>query len=326
MVCPIDYTKLSSGEKSLICMEGHHFPYIDEVPIMLLPDAIPTHVPHFTQTREMISKYQNDADPRESPKTENLIDPYVQREVAATCGTMYKNLIGHLKRYPIPRLPLSNGSNKVFLDIGCNWGRWCISAASDGFFVVGIDPSFKAIQAAKRVSRQLGVNAIYLVADARYLPFAANCFDVIFSYSVLQHFDKNDAKKTIMEVRRLLKPSGFSLIQMLNFYGIRNQYNMLKRNFREPVSFEVRYWTPSELKKKFSELIGPTSTFVDGFFSANVQMKDIDLLSFPYKCVISISQFLKTISRCMPFMNAFADSLYLKSQVDPCKQNGLHHL
>ncbi len=313
MVCPVDYSGLLCEKNSLTCIEGHRYPYLDDVPIMLLPDATPTHSAHFKRTRELILQQENGSNVKSSFKS-SVVDPYVQQEISATCGIMYRNLVGNLRRYPIPKFPLSNGSNRIFLDIGCNWGRWCISAAREGFFVVGIDPSFEAIQAAKRVSRQLGIKTTYLVADARFLPFAANSFDVIFSYSVLQHFDKNDTKKTLSEIHRLLKSSGFSFVQMLNAYGIRNQYNMMKRNFREPVSFEVRYWKPSELKKNFSQLIGPTSILVDGFFSANVQAEDIDLLDFKYRCVVFISQFLKTVSQYVTVMKTFADSLFLKSQ------------
>ena len=59
---------------------------------------------------------------------------------------------------------------------------------------MGIDPSLDAVLAARRVSRQLGVEASFVVGDARFLPFANDSFDTVFCYSVLQHFSKENAK------------------------------------------------------------------------------------------------------------------------------------
>src|SRR5207245_1066811 len=79
---------------------------------------------------------------------EGTIDSYVQEQVAATNGRLYIPLIGKLKRYPIPYLRMPDGDGLAFLDIGCNWGRWSMAAASKGYVVVGIDPCLDAIRAA----------------------------------------------------------------------------------------------------------------------------------------------------------------------------------
>lgn len=55
---------------------------------------------------------------------------------------------------------------------------------------MGIDPSLKAIRAARRVARQLGVEAFYIVGDNRFLPFRTETLDQFFSYSVLQHLSR----------------------------------------------------------------------------------------------------------------------------------------
>jgi ubiquinone/menaquinone biosynthesis C-methylase UbiE len=43
------------------------------------------------------------------------------------------------------------------------------------------------------------------VGDARFLPFRAGSVDVVFSYSVVQHFSKDDASREIKEVGRVLQ-------------------------------------------------------------------------------------------------------------------------
>ena len=60
--------------------------------------------------------------------------------------------------------------------------------------MVGIDPSLKGVLAARRVSRQLGVEGHFLVADGRFLPFAPRLLSRVFSYSVLQHLSKDNVQ------------------------------------------------------------------------------------------------------------------------------------
>jgi len=312
LVCPRDHHKLSLENQTLTCPLGHTYPYIDGIPIMLLSEAKATHRA-CKQTLEQAKNYTAGNHPDEEPISQDAVDPYVQKEILGTNGIMYKDLINKLTRYPIPELRLPPGSGQRFLDIGCNWGRWCISAANKGYNAVGIDPSLDAIKAARRVAKQLGLSVNYVVADARYLPFATSSFDIVYSYSVLQHFAKEDAKLSLAEVARTLKMSGTCLIQMPNIYGLRNIYNQWKRGFKRPENFEVRYWSNSELENTFKDLIGSTSLFVDGYFSLNPQTTDMDILPQKYKMVVSVSEKLRKVSENMEWMKLFADSLYVKS-------------
>ncbi len=232
---------------------------------------------------------------------------------------MYRSLIGKLPRYPIPELRLPPGHGEYFLDIGCNWGRWSISAARAGYNPVGIDVAFNSIVAARRIARQLGVSAYYLAADARYLPFAANAFDVAFSYYVLHHLDKDNVKLCLAELARTLKESGVCMIQMLNAFALRSFFTRLRRGFKQPQSFEFkpRFWKPSELTETFTQLIGPTTLAAEGFLSANAQRADKDLLPVPYRLVVTLSDTLRHISKRVGFMKYLAYSLYVTSICKP---------
>ena len=317
LVCPRDYSNLRLEDNTLICPRGHTYPYLDGIPIMLLEEEKPTHEGFFRKTFEQITSSCELHQLDDGATSEEAVDLHVQRIVAGTCGMMYKPLIGKLTSYPIPELRLPQASGQCFLDIGCNWGRWCISAARKGYAPVGIDPSLDAIWAARRVARQLEVSVIYVVADARHLPFVSNCFDVVFSYSVLQHFDKGDVRLSLAEIARTLKTSGISLIQLPNVFGLRNLYNRLRVGFREPTAFNVRYWSLSELKNTFSDFIGPTSLSVDGYFSLDAQISDIDLFPLRYRLVVYCSEILRRMSEKVQWMEYFADSLYVKSTRGP---------
>lgn len=317
LVCPRDHNRLSHLENKLVCPLGHTYPIVDGIPVMLLEDETSTQPEIFNTTLERVKSYRLSQMPNHKQDSFQLdshsVDPFVQQVISAVCGRMFKSLINKLSQYPIPELPLPKGQGRYFLDVGCNWGRWCISAAGLGYRPIGIDHNLDAIEAAYRVSRQLGISAYYLVADTRYLPFAKNSFDTAFSYSILQHFDKEVVKICLAEISRTLKHSGTCLAQMPNTLGLVNLYHQFKRAFEEPEHFEVRYWRPTELIKIFTNFIGSTTLFVDGFFSLDAQYIYKNILPFRYRIVIDCSERLKQLSKKIHWFKYCADSLFVKS-------------
>ncbi len=314
LVCPLHKGSLEFTGDKLVCREGHSFPVIDGVPVMLLKEVKLPCYPRYEDLWNRVNKYlQEKGRIYEFKGYTNSIDPYVNKIIVGTCGNLYKGLQNRLKEYPIPELILPKGNNDVFLDIGCNWGRWSISAAKKGYLTIGIDPSIDAIMAAKRVAEQYSLNVIYVVADSRFLPFDNDSFDIVFSYSVLQHFYLENVKLTLQEINRVLKHKGLSLIQMANKYGVRNLYIQSKRKFRQPEDFDVRYWSPHMLLKTFSTFIGPSYILADGFLSLNPQITDIRILPPFNRFIVITSEFLKYLSRLVPFIKYFADSVYIIS-------------
>jgi SAM-dependent methyltransferase len=297
---------------SLVCQQGHKYAVIEGIPILLVSEAEQTHI---EGKRALAVAETRDASllPQIEVK-QGEIDRFVKNAIGATNGMLYNHLVGRLTEYPIPRLRLPQGNGKLFLEIGCNWGRWCIAAARLGYRPVGIDPSLKSIRAAIRVSRQLGIDAAYAVADGRYLPFRDESFDQVFSYSVLQHLSKENTLSSLSEIRRTLHLAGSALVQMPNVFGVRCLYHQICRGFREAQDFEVRYWTPAELLSAFRETIGPAQLSVDGYFSLNVQPSDIHLLPRRYRALVQASEFLRGISERVPIMAKFADSLYITAR------------
>jgi SAM-dependent methyltransferase len=312
LVCPRDQQDLRSAGAGLVCERGHGYAVIEGIPILLVSDAEQTHI---EGARALAVAESGDAS--SLPKFNvgaNEIDPFVRNAIGATNGGLYQHLVGTLTEYPIPRLRLPPGENKLFLEVGCNWGRWCIAAARLGYRPVGIDPSLKSIRAANRVARQLGIEASYVVADGRYLPFREQSFDQIFSYSVLQHLSKENALTTLSEIRRALRPGSSALVQMPNVFGVRCLYHQMRRGFREARDFEVRYWRPAELLSAFMDKIGPSELSVDGYFSLNVQPSDLRLLPVRYRALVHASEGLRRISGKIPILTKVADSLYVNAR------------
>jgi len=187
LACPRDRTRLEVRGETLVCEEGHEYPYVDGLPVLVVDDELEPTQPGYWSRPEQIDAVRKSVPP---PVEGDEVDPYVAELIIGTHGNLYRRLARGLRRYPIPHFPLPSGAGKTLLDIGCNWGRWTISAARGGYDPIGIDPSFEAIVAAKRIAKQLRTHANYVVADARRLPFPDGSFDVVFSYGVLQHFSR----------------------------------------------------------------------------------------------------------------------------------------
>jgi 2-polyprenyl-3-methyl-5-hydroxy-6-metoxy-1,4-benzoquinol methylase len=309
--CPRDAARLELRGDVLACPQGHQYPQVDGISVLVLDDLAPNQ-PGYWATAEDIARARLEADV-EGEDVGDGVDPYVAKLIIGTCGNLYRHAAPRLRNYPIPPFPLDPPREGArLLDIGCNWGRWSIAAARAGYRVVGIDPSLEAVRAARRISRRLGVEIDYLVADARALPFSEGSFDVVFSYSVLQHLPKPDAARAVHEVGRVLASEGSCLIQMPNAYGLRNFALRARRLFREAEGFEVRYWTSRELRQVFAE-IGETSLSVDGFFSLNAQATDLELFDRRHRAIVRTSAALKRASRQMPLLTGIADSVYVRS-------------
>ena len=316
LVCPRDHGDLDAAGNVLVCAGNHRYRVVGDIPVMLLDDVPQT----LGVASESLRAGGDDAQaptPASMPPPVNGVDPYVQKAIAATGGFLYRGLIGSLTEYPIPRMRLPRAAgpgSEYLLDIGSNWGRWCVAASRLGYEPVGLDPSLEAIRAASRVARQLGVKARFVVGDARFLPFRDCVFSVVFSYSVLQHFAKPDAARAFGEAGRVLTTGGRALIQMANVYGLRCLYHQARRRFREPTGFQVRYWRPRELKEAASRLIGPTTLSVDGYFSLNPQHSDLRVLPARSRMVVRVSDALRAVSELAPPMLQFADSIYLSAR------------
>jgi 2-polyprenyl-3-methyl-5-hydroxy-6-metoxy-1,4-benzoquinol methylase/uncharacterized protein YbaR (Trm112 family) len=305
LACPRDRTRLEPHGEMLVCEQGHEFPYVDGIPVMVVDDELAPTQPAYWSDAEQIAQVRASEPP---PVEGEGVDPYVAELILGTHGNLYKHLSGGMSRYPIPDFPLPRSSGELLLDIGCNWGRWSIAAAQSGYRPIGVDPSFEAIVAARRIARQLGAATRYVVADARRLPFADGTFDVVFSYGVLQHFSKSDVATSVDEIARVVKRSGYSWVQMPNSLGALNAVRLAQRRFREGDAFEVRYWKPSELKRVFGR-IGPTELRTDGFFTLNPQKRDLDLLPARFRAVVHASEALKRVHA----PTTLADSVNVRS-------------
>lgn len=319
LACPRDKQRLELRQEDLYCPSGHKYPVISGFPVMLVDDADSTHG-YINETLEFVRRIRHSAVEvqnvfSDEPETDG-IDPFVQNEVPLTSGTLYFSVQNRLTRYPIPHTRLSPGNGERLLDVGCNWGRWTIAAANRGYRPIGIDPSIKAVAAARRVAKQLKVDAGFIVGDARFLPFSDDCFDTVFSYGVYQHLTKENTKICLRENSRVLKSGGISLVQMPNRYGIRQYQQHRRRGFTEGEGFDVRYWTPTEILTTFEQTFGKSELTADCYFGLGIQAADVDLFPAKYKAVVYASEILRRSAGLFRPLRMVADSVYVESVND----------
>ena len=241
------------------------------------------------------------------------IDAAISYLIGATSGWGYVNLVGHLKDYPIPHIPVENGNGDLLLDVGSNWGRWSVSAARRGWRVISIEPSLGAIMAAQRAFSGMTLDIAWVCGDARFLPFKADLFRCVFSYSVIQHFSEIDAELAIAEMGRVLRRGGFAKIKMAHKGGVRSTYSRTRPDYLDSGSFRVRYWSLAAMRDVFEKHIGSTSMIAEAFGGLGLLAEDRDYVSIRAKVLIAISMLLKKLSAIMPAFIRVADSIYVVS-------------
>jgi len=312
-MCPQDRLPVREAGGGLVCGHGHHYRVVEGVPIMLFPEEGERHRAELAA----LAEFEDEGGPGAATPPEGAtVDPFVQEVIVGTGGFLYASLAHRLPEYPIPALRLLPTTGPAFLDVGCNWGRWCIAAARAGFAPVGIDPEASAVFAARRVAAQLGVQARFVVGDGRYLPFSDDTFDVVFSYSVLQHLSRDGVRRALPEIRRVLKTGGRAVVEMPHRLGLRALYHQAQRGFREAHGWEVRYWSLSDLRATFGQAIGPANLVVDGYFSLNPQVSDLHLLRWHHRWIVRASEALRRLSEVLPALIYAADSVFVLATKD----------
>ena len=161
------------------------------------------------------------------------------------------------------------------------------------------------------------MNADYVCADARSLPFDDGSVDVAFSYSVFQHMDDVNCDKSLREMGRVLKTGGVALVQMANALGIRSFYTLARRTFRHARDFEVRYRTPQTLKRLFEARIGNVTFAPDCYLGLGLQSSDRQLMGPIGALAVSSSDLLKRITRRLPALRHIADSVWVHATKSP---------
>ena len=101
---------------------------------------------------------------------------------------------------------------------------------------------------------------------------------------------------------------------MASATGRRSLQHILRRRAREPVGFDVRYWSPLELQRQFVRTFGSAALEVDCYFGLGLQPADLPILPSPSRAVVRVSEGLRKLARVVPPLALVADSVYLTAR------------
>ena len=120
----------------------------------------------------------------------------------------YDNLYGEEQKHKwVNAKKMVKFSKKdIVLDLGCGTGIMIPEFAKKAKIVVGIDNSVEMLKLAPKPE-----NAIYVLADAKKIPFPDNFFDKTISLSVLQ--DVKNPIVMLKEIKRVTK--GYVVLTIL---------------------------------------------------------------------------------------------------------------
>ena len=240
----------------------------------------------------------------------------VQQQIAATNGIHFLNAIGALKEYPIPEIPIDQaGPDNLLLDIGCGWGRWLVAASRKNYIPVGIDLRLEFCETARKVAQDNGGNAYTVVADLQQLPFRKNLFDVVWSFSVIQHTHYNRLTSCLEQIEHILKPSGYCFLEFPNKNGLRNRFGPAKKpNNMDFDSWDVRYYSPAEYHSIFSTVFDNFQYYNHSALGIGILPGDLKYANgFRNKTMIGLSRMLSRLVEAIKPLKAISDSIYIKS-------------
>ncbi|MFN3967427.1 class I SAM-dependent methyltransferase [Flavobacterium sp.] len=127
------------------------------------------------------------------------------------------------------------------LDIGAGTGDFLVVAKNDGWQTTGIEPSAKA----KGIAINKGVTFAESLAALE-----SNSFDVITMWHVLEHVPNLD--EYIVELKRLIKPSGTIIIAVPNFKSF--DANFYGRHWAAfDVPRHIWHFSKTAIEKLFAE-------------------------------------------------------------------------
>ncbi|MGL2962611.1 class I SAM-dependent methyltransferase [Flavobacterium sp. RSB2_4_14] len=141
------------------------------------------------------------------------------------------------------KLKLINAQSQKgkILDIGAGTGDFLVVSKNDGWDTIGIEPSEKA----KGIALNKGVKFAESLSSLEN-----NSFDVITMWHVLEHVPNLD--EYIVELKRLLKPTGTIIIAVPNFKSFdANYYGKFWAAYDVPR--HIWHFSKTAIEKLFSE-------------------------------------------------------------------------
>jgi ubiquinone/menaquinone biosynthesis C-methylase UbiE len=191
------------------------------------------------------------------------------------------------------------------LEIGCGAGFLAIALAQRGFRVDAVDHAPSMVQLTRRHARETGMDRLIhtAIGDVHELSFEDESFELIVALGVINWL--HDLKKALAEIRRVLKPSGYAVLNSARAHALLNPLAIptiestlerLKRDLARSVTRNPLNVAPSHmyLPKEINQYINEARLEI--LKSENVGFGPFRILNheiFPYQVESRIQQKLQ---------------------------------
>ncbi len=123
------------------------------------------------------------------------------------------------RQIPLYRfLMFCNNENleKVVLDCGAGGDQPPLGLFAEyGYRTLGIEYDMQQIEKANQYEKEKGLDLNIVQGDMRYLDLDNTSISYVYSYNSVFHMKKADVRKSIHEMKRVLKPNGLLFINFL---------------------------------------------------------------------------------------------------------------
>lgn len=137
--------------------------------------------------------------------------------------------------------------NMRIADVGCGTGLYTQKLCQHGAKVVGIDISPEMLEIAARKTEQYKDRVEFVRGDAACLPFADCSFDLVFSITAMEFFDK--PKQCLHEMHRILRPGGHMVVATLNSLSLWAMQRRIKSIFSETIFTHAHFYSIFDINK-----------------------------------------------------------------------------
>ncbi|MHB8485225.1 MAG: class I SAM-dependent methyltransferase [Candidatus Acidiferrales bacterium] len=151
-----------------------------------------------------------------------------------------------------------NLGGKCLLDLGCGDGTYSIAAFQRGARVTGVDISDVMLDSARRRAAACGASVEWRQASAESLPYDSGTFDIVLAVTILCFV--RDPLQVVREVKRLLRPGGWSVIGELGRYSAWALSRRVRGWLGSSRWRDAHFWTVGELQQLLQQAgfqIGP---------------------------------------------------------------------
>jgi|GEM_PF-5290658 len=205
--------------------------------------------------------------------------------------------------YPLLVHTLKRGKINRILDVGCGSGSWLFHLQKTNYDAIGVDISKVALHKASLY----GIKNLML-ADARFLPFRKEKFDLILCFGLVEHFRKKDRLLIYHCFYEVLSKRGRLIVDVPNLFSLRSLLILpiLRLTRKTKYGYERGY----SIKKLFSEFLDAGFIIVEyGTLDSGADIFYFNILPFGFYIVKLIKSYYAMIKKILP--KVFGDLVYI---------------